>query len=258
MRAKGFRDLLATVVGLSFIGSAAVVQAQDAELPFTPVLTIGNTTLVNDQVFENADGSFSMLGNQQGGGVAGQPVWDLTWDLVMNQDPLIGGSLTLTNLSTTTRSFNIQFLLPVTPALSASVFGGMIRATLVDFNRNGSAALAPIGVSPSIFRGTIDGVNVLSLLAANLGCFGSGAGCMAIGMDEDGLPGPNPTISGPAVNSAIGIFLNFSLSPGDRVTINTTFMVESPSAVPVPAALPLLLSGLGALVLRRRRLTRTN
>ena len=81
MRAKGFRHLLVSVVGLSFIGSAVVAQAQDAELPFTPVLTIGGTALVNDEVFANADGSFSVLGNQQGGSVNGQPVWDLTWDL---------------------------------------------------------------------------------------------------------------------------------------------------------------------------------
>ena len=27
------------------------------------------------------DGSFTVLGNQQGGSVNGQPVWDLTWNL---------------------------------------------------------------------------------------------------------------------------------------------------------------------------------
>jgi len=256
MRANGFRHFLARVVGLSFIGSAAVVQAQDAELPFVPVLTIGSTALVNDEVFANSDGSFSLLGNQQGGSVNGQPVWDLSWNLVMNQDPSIGGSLTLTNLTTTTRNFNLQFLLPITPVFSPSLFGGTISATLLDFNGDLSASLAPVAVSPSIFRGTIDGATVLSLLAANVSCFGSSAGCTAIGTDDFGLPGARPTLAGPAVNSAIGIFLNFSLSAGDRVTINTNFMVEPPPAVPVPAALPLLMSGLGAMLLRRRRLAK--
>ncbi len=254
MRAKGFRHLLVTVVGLSFIGSAAVAQAQDAELPFTPVLTIGGTTLVNDEVFANSDGSFSLLGNQQGGSVNGQPVWDLTWDLRMNQDPSIAGSVTLTNLTTTTRNFNLQFALPITPAFAPSLFGGSVTATVRDFNGDLSAQMAPIAVSPSIYRGTIDSVTVLSLLATNVTCFGSSAGCTTISTDDFGLPGP--TIPGPAVNSAIGIFLNFSLSPGDRVTFAANFTVEPPPAVPVPAALPLLLSGLGALMLRRRRLAK--
>jgi len=69
-------------------------------------------------------------------------------------------------------------------------------------------------------------------------------------MDDFGLPGP--TIPGPAVNSAIGIFLNFSLSPGDRVTFNTNFIVEPPAPVPLPAALPLMIMGLGSIALKRR------
>jgi hypothetical protein len=250
MEAKRFHRLLGCACALYFIGSAAVAQAQDAELPFVPVLTIGSTALVNDGVTANADGSFTVLGNQQGGTVNGQPVWDLTWNLTLNQDPSIAGAVTLTNLTTTTRSFNLAFALPVTPAFSPSLFGGSITATLVDASGDLSATLAPIAVSPSIYRGTIDGSTALSLLAANVSCFGSSAGCTAIGMDDFGLPGP--TLPGPAVNSAIGIFLNFSLSPGDRVTFNTSFIVEPPAPVPLPAALPLLLMGLGSLALKRR------
>jgi hypothetical protein len=251
MEAKRFHRLLGCASALYFLGSAAVVQAQNAELPFVPVLTIGSSALVNDDVIANADGSFTLLGNQQGGSIDGQPVWDLTWDLTLNQDPSIVGSVTLMNLTTTTRNFNMAFSLPITPAFSPSLFGGSITATVTDANGDLSATMAPIAVSPSIYRGTIDSVTVLSLLAANVSCFGSSAGCTSVSTDDFGLPGP--TLPGPAVNSAIGIFLNFSLSPGDRVSFNTNFTVEPPSAVPVPAALPLLLSGLGALAIRRRR-----
>ena len=256
MEAKRFHRLVGCASALYFIGSATVVQAQDAELPFVPVLTIGSTALISEDIVANSDGSFTVLGHQLGGLVNGQPVWDLAWDLTLNQDPSIFGLATLTNLTTATRNFNLAFSLPITPAFFPSVFGGSITATVFDANGDRTAALAPIAISPSIFRGTIDGVTVLPLLGANVTCFGSTAGCSASGMDDYGLPGP--TIRGPAVNSAIGIFLNFSLSPGDRVTFNTNFIVEPPSTVPVPAALPLLLSGLGVLAVRRRRIAKVS
>ena len=253
MDAKRYKAL-GCVAALYFIGSATVAQAQDAELPFAPILTIGTTPLLNDQVISNADGSFTLLGNQQGGLLDGKPVWDLTWDLTLNQDPSITGTVTLVNLTTVTRPFNLAFSLPITPAFSPSLFGGSIDASLVDANGDKSAAIAPIAISPSIYRGTIDSITQLSLLAGNVSCSGSNPGCIATASDEFGLlPGPVPTLAGPAVNSAIGIFLNFSMTPGDRVTFTTRFVVEPPSAVPLPAGLPLLLSGLGALALRRRR-----
>lgn len=229
------------------IGSAVVAQAQTEPLPFTPVLTVGGVVLENDSVIANADGSFTLLGNQQGGSFNGGAVWDLSWDLTLNQDPSIAGSLTLTNLTTTTRNFNLAFALPVLPAFPQSVFGGSLSASVADANSDRSASLAPIAVSPSIYRGQIDGITVLSLFALNLTCSASAPGCTANSAEDAGLPGL--TLLGPAVNSTIATLLNFSLSPGDRVTFSTNFVVEP---VPLPAALPLLLGGL-VLVLRRRK-----
>jgi hypothetical protein len=254
MEKKRVHRLLAGATALYFIGSAVVAQAQTA-LPFDPTMTAGGTPLVNQQVLSNSDGSYTVIGAQQGGGSPGSPVWGLTWNLTLNQDPSILGSLTLTNLTGSTRNFNLAFSLPVLSAFSPSLIGGSIDATLFDANGNGSAAMAPIAISPSIYRGTIDGVTVLSLFAANIGCSGSGPGCTASGSDIFGLPGPMER--GPAVNSAIGMFLNFSLTAGDRVTFLTNFTVEPPAPVPLPASLPLMLAGLGGLLRKRRKLIRT-
>ena len=150
-----------------------------------------------------------MIGTQQGGGTPAAPVWGLDWSLTLNQDPSIVGTLTLTNLTNTTRNFNLAFSLPILAPFSTSLYGGSIDATLSDFNGNGSAAMAPIAISPSIYRGTIDGITALSLFAASIGCSG-GAGCTASGSEIFGLPGP--TEPGRAVNSTIGMLLNFSLT----------------------------------------------
>lgn len=255
MSRTSLKSGFAGAAGLYFIGSSLVAHAQNTPdpLPFTPVITIGSTALINDDVRSNTDGSYTLLGEQQGGLFNGAPIWELSWDLTIKQDPFINGSLTLTNLTTTTRNFSFALSLPVTPAFSPSLFGGSISATLVDANGDLSASLAPTSANPSVYRGTIDGITVLSLFAMNLGCSGSSAGCTASIGDSDGLPGP--TLAGPAVNSAIGTLLTFSLSAGDRVTFATNFTVEPPSPVPLPAALPLLLSGVGVFALKRRLLS---
>jgi hypothetical protein len=244
------RGIRAPLLGIALycIGSAFVVEAQDATLPFTPTLTAGNTNLENDQVIANGDGSYTLIGQQQGGSFEGGLVWDLGWNLTLNQDPSISGSLTLTNLTTTTRNFNLAFVLPITPAFSPSVFGGSISATVADLNGDSILALAPIAVSPSIYRGQIDGNTVLQLFATSLTCLASSPGCTASGAEDDGLPGP--TNPGGAVANSIAMLLNFSLTPGDRVVFDTNFIVEP---VPVPAALPLLLSGLALFGLRWRK-----
>ncbi len=225
--------------------------ARADNLPFVPTFTIGQTALVNDEVHGNSDGSFTLIGQQRGGLLDGAPVWDLQWDLTVNQDPFIAGTLTVTNLASVVRNFNLVLALPVTPAFSPSLFGGSLTATLLDLNGDLSASLSPIAPGGAIFRGTIDSSPVLSLFAIGLNCFGSSPGCTASGTDSNGLPGP--TLPGPGVFSAIGTLLSFSLSPGDSVSFATNFTVEPPAAVPLPASLPLLALGLGALAARRRR-----
>jgi hypothetical protein len=250
MIGKGIRAL--SIVALYYVGSASVVQAEIVSLPDGTVLRAGTTDLVAGTVALNPDGSFTLVGQQQGGSINGGAIWDLSWNLTLNQDPSIAGSLTLSNLTTTTRNFNLFFQLPVTPAFSPSLFGGSISATAYDDSGDSVLALTPNSTAPSIYRGQIDGVTVLQLFAASLQCLPSGPHCSAGGSESDGLPGP--TNPGPGVSSNIGLWLNFTLTPGDRAVFDVNFTVEPAAPVPLPAALPLLLAGLGGLsVLRRRR-----
>jgi hypothetical protein len=252
------QTIRAYVIGAALcgIGHAIVAHAENVALPAGTILQVGTTnptSLVGGTVILNPDGSFGLAGQQQGGSFNGGSVWDLAWDLTLNQDPSIAGTLALRNLTTTTRSFNLFFQLPVTPAFSPSLFGGSITATAYDDSGDSVLALAPSSAAPSIYRGQIDGSTVLWLFAAGLQCLPSAPHCSAGGSESDGLPGP--TNPGPGVSNNIGLLLSFTLTPGDRAVFDVDFTVEpvSSAPVPLPAGLPLLVAGLTALGTLRRR-----
>jgi len=234
---------------------AAAGLAHGAEVNATfyaPTLQIGSTNIANDandHVYENADGSFTLVGTESGG--TGDRGWQLDWDFTIDYDPFINGSLTLTNLGST-RNFLLNVEVPVVPPIvGATVFGGSIMATVFDANGNGIATLTSstaADASPGIYQSFIDNSPVLNLFAAApLECSGT-VNCQISLSDQDGLPGP--TIPGPGVNQKIRTVLMFNLSAGDRVTFNTNFTVE-PAPVPLPAGAWLLISALGSIVARR-------
>ncbi len=212
-----------------------------------PWLKINNgTDLIGTSSSPNPDHSFTFDSSST---VAGQ--YSVGWDLRVNPDPFVDGTITLTNLSANAKDFTINLGLSVSPAFNPSKMGGSISASLSDLNGSGSATLQPVtSLSNPIFQGRIDGSTVLELMAASISCIG--VNCTATGGDQDGLPGL--TLPSGAVNSSLGTLLTFNLSGGDRVTLNTHFEV---APVPLPASLPLLSSvlGMGVGAFRRKRKT---
>ena len=235
-------------IAMALLGMYGTARADAGGPPATttnPWLKINNgTDLIDASSSPNPDHSFTFDSSST---LAGQ--YSVGWDLRVNPDPFIDGTITLTNLSASAKDFTINLGLFVSPAFSPSKMGGSINASLSDLNGSGSATFKPVtSVSNPIFQGKIDTNTVLQLLAASLSC--AGVNCTATGSDQDGLPGL--TLAGPAVNSSLGTLLTFNLSGGDQIALNTHFEV---APVPLPASLPLLSSvlGMGMGALRRKR-----
>jgi hypothetical protein len=242
---------IAGAVLWAMCAGVGTAQAESVAWSSDPIIKIGATDVGNGTVVSNPDGSFTLAGTQSGG--APDPTWLLDWNLTVDYDPFINGSLSVTNLSTTTRNYELAISLPVS-AFTPSLYGGSISATVFDLNGDHSASVAPstaAGAGPGIYQGTIDGSAVLNLFGMVLSCTSATSGCSATGSDQDGLP--NATIPGPGVANSIGTVLKFSLSAGDKVTFSTNFTVVPVNEVPLPASGWLLLGALGAGLLTRKR-----
>ena len=241
------------IAGIASLLIAATDATHATEVAATyvpPLLQIGNTAVstdTNDQVFENPDGSFTLIGTESGN-VGTDRGWKLDWDLTIDYDPFINGSLTLTNFGSTARNFVLNVELPVAAIAAPTLFGGSITATLFDDSQNGVATLTRStadGASPGIYQSFIDNSPVLNLFGVvPLECSG-GPNCSISLSDSDGLPGPTIP-NGPGVNQKIRTQLMFNLSAGDRVTFSTNFTVI-PMPVPLPASVWALIAALSCL-----------
>ncbi len=244
---------IAGITSLLMVSAGAVHAEQVAATFVAPDFRFGSNNITYDQLVANTDGSFTMSGND--GSVAAG--WVLDWNISVDYDPFINGSISLTNFTSSAKNYTIFLDLPVGTFGPTSMYGGSLTATVFDGNGDSAATLGrstAIGASPGIYQGTIDGATALNLFGGTVACSGSGPNCSASLSDSDGLPGL--TNIGPAVNGHIGTILMFNLSAGDRVVFNTNFTVEAaPAPVPLPAGAWLLSAALGSCLtfVRRRR-----
>lgn len=170
----------------------------------------------------------------------------LSWAYLVDPDPFITGTFTLTNETSETRDYVVDFLLPISPVLNdGSYIAGQVSGTLTDANGSGAASLTSIGGGP-VYSALADGLTVNSLMANANQSVTSMYGTQSFSGGSFGYP--IGSLAGPAVLESIGIRFAFNLSAGDSVSFSSIFVANP---IPAPSALGLFMCV--ALRGRRRR-----
>lgn len=185
--------------------------------------------------------NFAYVGSGAWGGIS------LDWNITANPDPFVFALIGVTNNTNATQTISLMTTLPIAPAIvPSSLMGGSTQGGLTADGDGGTLSTA--GPGTWLYRAMIDGVPVGGIAdlfghptTATAAAFASGT----VGTAQFGSP--IPSAPGPAAFSTIGILHTFTLTPGDRATFTSSFVVQVPSA----GALPIL--GIAGLFGTRRR-----
>jgi hypothetical protein len=162
----------------------------------------------------------------------------------LKEDPFVTNNLTLTNTTSSTQTFIVSVLLPITAFAYDATIASSVGVTVTN---NLSTSVAASSVSPDgIYTGTVNGSGILTLMPHLTTVTCGTTGCSTTSSDLSAVP---QLAAGPGVATSIGIILKFSLSAFDSVAITSRFEIIS---VPEPSALLLLVVGLPALAYARR------
>jgi hypothetical protein len=172
-----------------------------------------------------------------------------SWNLFLDEDPVVSGTVAVTNTGLVTQQFTLIFTLPISPAIpGGTVIGGSIQGGVTDNNGNGATLSTATG--SAFYTALIDAVAVQTLYT-HLSSVTAGS-FLSNNLPNVAFGTPIPSQAGPAALSTIGIKLDFLLTPGDSASFTSVFVVQ-PAIVPVPAAAWLFGSALGLVGVIRRR-----
>lgn len=171
------------------------------------------------------------------------------WQLDLDADPFVSNNFALTNNTAVTQTFVVSVILPVFPVVVApSTTFGSVSMTVGDTNNSGNAILTTTGPGSSIYTALIDGGTYQTLandpFLLQTSPFPPGA-TNAAGPFNFFFPAGQP-----GVLSTIGLTNTFTLTPGDSVTMVSTFRIDPIIPAPATAVLAALA---GAVATRRRR-----
>jgi len=170
---------------------------------------------------------------------------NLSWAYVVDPDPFITGTFSLTNETALSQQFIVDFSLPISPAMSQSIISGQMSGTLTDANGSGSASMTSTNGGP-VYSALADEAFVQGLMSNANQTVTTAFGTTSF---SGGSFGQGSTLYGPAINNTIAIRFAFTLSAGDSVSFSSIFVAN-----PVPAPGAIALVGIaGAFVSSRRR-----
>ncbi len=239
-----FKKLLAVAL-VALATTPALASNNNPFLGATIDLTWGNGTVTNiADIGPNTDGS--PIFNVPDDSITSPGNWMMAWDGVsFDADPFIAGNFAVTNMQPTDQTFvlTVTMLTAFNTGGSTTVDGGT-AISISDANGSGSATMSTFPGSP-IYSAEINGGTVARTLFDDVYSLSPLALPFAVTGDFDNYFAE----AGPAVGTLtdISIVHTFTVSPGDRATVNSTFNI-----VPEPATLTILALGGIALVRRRR------
>jgi len=170
----------------------------------------------------------------------------------IDNDPIVNGSMTVSNSQNFTQHFTLIFTLPVAPISAPTQTSGSYRATVrdggVEVNGATLATQDPLDVTDpgygALYTALLDGNDWQDLYVHPQSFSSLGSATTNVPVVTFGSPVP---LAGPAVTTSIGIRLDFTLTGLDRATFTSNHIVT-----PEPHTGALMALGLAVLAVRRR------
>ena len=182
--------------------------------------------------------------------------WAMSWNMMASGSALAESLVTnfvVTNTSSTTQTFTLYQSMAVSSPLSTSLIGGSVSGAVSDFNGNG-ATVGAVSPSDSIYFAFVDATDVDPFDGTVVGNLLTGAsatsGSFLTGTFDSEAFGDFPTLPsdpGPAINTNMGIGLEFTLSAGDSAAFTASFVAS------IPGPGPMALAGVAGFLHRGRR-----